>query len=503
MKRLLCLCLSILLFSFTSSAIDAVVSHNIFYVPDNAQKNNLAPDVEVYWEANPNTLHYKTTEDKKIIGRIKTDIIITDEHGIVAQEHYIIQTKAFNDIGEILYYNIIDLKKFALQPGHVKLRVLLTDVEDSVNHFAYTDTFTVLPAPATAFFGGIQLLDTIISSTAKTAFEKNNRLQVPSGTNFVDEKKTTLRYYTELYGADRIPSKNFPLIQQVYIAKKENDVYYRHYLNVDTITTPQALSAITGTFSIATLESGNFYVEATLESKDHETIATQSFFFQRLNPHPAAIPVDSVQRKNKVVSDTSMENVTVINLNKTFLAKYNLVEIRGILKMLLPFSDEQGVRAINGFLKKPDETYMRYFIYNYFAAINKKDPSRAWKEFYPKIMEVNKLYSEHNTPGYSTDRGIIFLRYGKPTDIITVENESGTLPYEIWQYNLLTQKNNKEISDAVFLFYKPNNISSDYRLLHSTVGGEVQNTSWRTFLYTTSEGGSNINSRAEQYIGNR
>jgi hypothetical protein len=84
-----------------------------------------------------------------------------------------------------------------------------------------------------------------------------------------------------------------------------------------------------------------------------------------------------------------------------------------------------------------------------------------------------------------------------------VENEPGSLPYEIWQYNLLTQKNNKEISNAVFLFYRPNNISSEYRILHSTVGGEVQNTSWRQSLYINEQGGSNFNSRAEQYIGNK
>ena len=505
MKRLLCLCLPILLCALKVSAIDAVVSHNIFYIPG-TQNDQLVPSVEVYWQANPNTLHYKTTEEKTFIGRIKADIVLSNKDGIASEEHYIIQTRAFKDIGEVLYYNIIDLKKFALHPGFIKLKVRLTDVEDTFNHFTFTDTFTVFAAPDAAFFSGIQLLDTIIASPAKTLFEKNGRQQVPSCNNFLDEKTTTLHYYTELYGTSHIAAKNYPLTEKIYIAKKENDIFYKHYINTDSINSPQKTLAIAGSFPIATLESGNFYVQAILEDKDHEPIASQSFFFQRLNPHPTIPPPDTttVQRKTKTATvDTGMEDVTVINLNKTFLAKYDLAEVRSILKMLLPFSDEQGVRSINTFLKKPDETYMRYYIYNYFASINKKDPGKAWKEFYPTIIDVNKKYSEHGTPGYATDRGIIYLKYGTPTDVITVENEPGSLPYEIWQYNLLTQKNNKEISNAVFLFYRPNNISSEYRILHSTVGGEVQNTSWRQSLYINEQGGSNFNSRAEQYIGNK
>jgi GWxTD domain-containing protein len=198
-----------------------------------------------------------------------------------------------------------------------------------------------------------------------------------------------------------------------------------------------------------------------------------------------------------------MEEITVLDLKKTFIGKYTLAQVRAILKMLIPVSDANSINSINGFLKKPDELYMRYFIYNYFAAIDKKNPERAWKEFSDKIREVNKKFSYGGTPGYETERGYTYLRYGAPTDIVTVSNEKGALPYEIWQYNSLRQLNGKDIPDAVFLFYKPDQMMSDYRMLHSTVSGEMINPSWRTYLYNGGEGGNNGNSRAEQYIRNR
>ena len=167
--------------------------------------------------------------------------------------------------------------------------------------------------------------------------------------------------------------------------------------------------------------------------------------------------------------------------------------------MLLPFSDADATNTINGFLKKPDDMYMRYFVYNYFAAINKDNPGKAWKEFSEKIVEVNKLFSTHGTRGYNTDRGFIYLRYGPPTEVITVESEQGSLPYEIWQYNTIMQINHRAMANGVFLFYRPNEVD-DFKLLHATVVGEIQNEGWRNYLYTNGGGGNNGNSRAEQYL---
>jgi hypothetical protein len=116
---------------------------------------------------------------------------------------------------------------------------------------------------------------------------------------------------------------------------------------------------------------------------------------------------------------------------------------------------------------------------------------------------VNKRFNSTTTPGYETDRGFIYLRYGPPTDIITVENDQGCLPYQIWQYNVLTQLNKKNVADVFFLFYKSNEMINDYRLLHSNVAGELQNNQWRMLLYINNGTGDYSNSRAEQYINNR
>lgn len=480
-------------------AIDAVVAHAVFYLPNGLQKDKMDPYMEASWQLNPKTLHYNTNAQKEIFARIKTDIVIYDNAGIIKEDHYVLQTVPRASLQELQLHSIIELKKYIIKPGFVKIKLLLTDLADSMNRFSYTDTFTVRPSAMQPFYSDLQLLDTIIASDAQSPFKKNGRQQIPACANFLDEHTNILHYYAELYGAIKTDEANQPLVQTAWISRNEDEDIYATFQRKDTITAA-AVTLVSGSFPIASLPSGNYYVRQALENKAHVVIASRAFFFQRLNTHPAPFAVDTA--KKEAVSDTGMENVKILNLKKTFIAKYSLGEVRAILKMLLPFSDPGASQTIRGFLKKPDEVYMRYYIYNYFLNLNRKEPEKAFKEFSEKIIEVNKQFNSGNTLGYETERGFIYLRYGPPTDIITVENENGSLPYEVWQYNTLVQMNRKEITNAVFLFYKPNQITADFTLLHSTVGGEVQNAGWRSYLYVGGSG-DNTNSRAEQYLGNR
>ena len=481
--------------SVRTLAINATVSHTLFYTQADGR---WLPNADVSWQITPRTINFKTTPEKTIVGKVRTDIVFTNATGIIREHHFIMQTVPRTDVNE-LDAPIIDLRRYPLATGMITMKFTLTDMADSNNRFVYTDSFMIEPVGSKPFFSEIQLLDTIIANPAQTIFTKNGKQQIPASANFLDDNKKSVHYYAELYQTEKISSIDYPLVSKVFISRRENEGPMSKLINVDTIKTPQQLVYLSGRFPVTTLTSGNYYLTATLENSTRKTVATASRFFQRYNAHPEAEAIE----KKAAETDTALENVTVLNLDKTFLAKYNLAQIRAILKMILPITDPINAASINTFLKKPDELYMRYFIYNFFAAINKKDPTKAWKEYSERILEVNKKFSARGLPGYETERGTMYLRYGPPSDIITVANESGTFPYEIWQYNVLTQTNKKDIPDAVFLFYKPNEISSDYTLLHSNVAGEVLNKSWRTYLYVNQQGGNNGNSRAEQYIGNR
>ncbi len=499
MHRLTAVCILLIAATARALALDAVVAHSTFYLPDPLHNNILTPSVETYWQINPQTIRYTTIPEKGIVARIKTVISFSTDAGVVKEDEFILQTVPRANVSELMAQTIRDLRRYYLQPGKVTLRLRLTDLADSNNKFSYTDTLTLAPISSTAFFSSPQLLDTTLNNPVASPFKKNGVQMLPSSANFLDNNRTYLHYYAELYKANEIAKIDYPLAVRVTISKKENEAHYLTFIKTDTIS-PKAIVPVSGSFNIESLPSGNYYLNISLGNNVHQTVASTTLFFQRMNTRPPK--ADTAAPVARAARDTSIENVKVLDLDKTFLSKYNLGEIRAILKMLLPISDYAGTQAINSFLKKPDDLYMRYYIYNYFQNINKRDPAKAWKEYSAKVMEVNKLFKGSGQPGYETERGYMYLRYGPPTDIVTVQNDPGALPYEVWQYNVLTQKNQKEITNAVFLFYKPNQMIGDYKLLHSTVAGELQNPAWRNYLYINDNAGNNLNSRAEQYLSN-
>ena len=482
-----------LLSMLKAAAISAVVSNTVFYMPDSLSANHLTPYVETSWEIIPHTLHFTTNADKKIIGRVMTNIVYTLDDSIIQQDHFLYTTPARATVDEIGTSKIIYLRRYYIPPGKIKMWLTFTDAADTTNTYFATDSFIVAKPDTKPFFSKLQILDTFYDSQDENVFAKNSMAQVPLNGCFLGESKKILHYYAELYHSKDLPA-DVTLTRKVFLSKKEGVSPFQYYEHEDSLIR-QDVGLVLGSFDVTALGSGNYYLNVVIENKFHQSLVSQSLFFQRENKHPAK--EDTLRR---IASDTGMESIKVLDLNKTFVAKFNTDQLRAILKMLLPVSDADQTLAIQGFLEKPDEMYSRYFIYNYFNALDSKDPGRAWKEFSERVVKANKLFKVAGKTGYQTDRGFYYLRYGEPTDIITVNNEPGTLPYEIWRYNQLTQSNKKIITNAIFLFYRQNPSIEDYQLLQCTVGGEPQNNNWRSQLILGTGKSSSGNYRIDEYL---
>ncbi len=58
-------------------------------------------------------------------------------------------------------------------------------------------------------------------------------------------------------------------------------------------------------------------------------------------------------------------------------------------------------------------------------------------DFYERIAEANRRFREGGgarIPGWRTDRGRIFLKYGDPDEVLSRPLPGSTLPYEVWKY---------------------------------------------------------------------
>lgn len=483
------LCLLALLISLQASALNALVWHTVFHTVEVSSGDIGGAYIEAYWQVIPGGLHFN--KDDQWRATLKTDILFRSDTGIVAEQHLEQRTAPAGSLADARQQNIIDLHRYKLPEGKITMLLQLSEPGYEGNKFVYIDSFTVAKENGT-FYSGLQLLDTSYASTVMNMFSKNEHQQIPLCSNFLDDYHKVLHYYAELYQGNLLSAGEYPLIQRVFISRREYEMPVHGMMHKDSIER-HTVRPVYGSFDIGVLPSGNYYLNTVLEDKKGVRIAANSYFFQRENKHPDEVKTVSPK-------DTMPEHIEMIDVAKTFVDKFSFPQLMAVLKMISPISDALETQTIKSFQKKPDEMYVRYFIYNFWSARNKNDPEGEWKKYADKVREVNKLFTSGATRGYETDRGIIYLKYGKPDERIPVENEAGTLPYEIWEYRNAGKLN----QEGVFLFYRPPEMINDYRLLHSTVNGETRNADWRNYLYKLSgSGSSNLNSRAEQYIRNR
>lgn len=82
----------------------------------------------------------------------------------------------------------------------------------------------------------------------------------------------------------------------------------------------------------------------------------------------------------------------------------------------------------------------RTFLRRFWA---KRDPTpgtprnEEQESFYARIADANRRYREGGAaeiPGWRTDRGRIFIKYGAPQEVMQRPQAANTLPYEVWKY---------------------------------------------------------------------
>ena len=471
-------------FTKPATAIEAVVNHAVF------RKAGDAAYVELYWHITNTSLHYHKDSSGRLTAQIRTQLRITGDTGIVYQDKYYLQIKPFDPDNEDAQ-EIVELARADIPTGRISLELYLSEDGHPESVFYYRDTLNTIPVSGPAY-SSVQLLDTFFSAKATGTFEKAGYIQQPRALNFYDEGEHRLHVYLELYHTQDLPAASFPLKQLIYISKRKGGQEIADHYAKDTIGAAAPLYRFRRSFSLASLPSGNYYLNVLLRTAAGVTLVSEATFFQTINKHPVVIDT-----ARDTVSTIEQVQGTFLDLRQTFVAKFEVAQLRAIMKMLLPIADPAEESAIKGFLERPDELYMRYFIFNHFSNLNKADPAKAWKQFSDVVREVNRLYKSGSTMGYETDRGIIHLRYGAPAEVVRVPNEAGAVPYEIWRYNV----GGKIGGSGLFLFYSPGYMSSDFRLLHSTVPGERQNPGWRDVLYSTGHSSGNVNARAEEYFG--
>jgi GWxTD domain-containing protein len=134
-------------------------------------------------------------------------------------------------------------------------------------------------------------------------------------------------------------------------------------------------------------------------------------------------------------------------------------------------------------IKSGDERALKQYFLNFWSKRDAANPEAKWLAYKKEVDFVNRVFGTNIKKGYITDRGRVYLQYGKPSQRLNFDREPSMYPYEIWQYYTINNgPNTVQRNNRRFVFYNPDLVTNDYFLMHSDAIGEVRDDNWQTRL---------------------
>lgn len=437
----------LLIFSYlpSKSQIDFLLDYKVFDLPQEQ------PYIEFYLSLNGNSIFYQDKEDGTMQGEVEVTYLLTKNDSIANFKKFRLITPIYKE-GDFAS-DIIDVKRLSLPPGDYQFEVEIKDIFADKISASRDNPISLESSTEKISFSSVILNNGFHTSTETASAKKNNLFFNPIFRNFLNRRDSVLGFYVEIYGAkSEFPEGEAYLVDYAIIDKVSRKVINnnRGFKRAKS----EDISVIADQFSIKALPSGNYFLQFNVRNKMNEIIHTEEISLQRSNPNLASL-------KSINVDNSFVNNITDIE------------EIKEYIRSLQPISDNNEYQFAKNQMAYADLNLMRKYFLNFWKTRDPNNPEEAWIEYKKEVDITNKEFGYGGVKGYQTERGRIYLQYGKPNSVQNLKYEIDTYPVSVWQYYKLNGLTNRR-----FIFYSPSMEMLGYEVLHSNVPGEVQNPNW-------------------------
>lgn len=371
--------------------------------------------------------------------------------------------------------DFLDQQRFFLAPGKYNMTIRLEDVNSPVDSVTNKRELTIYQPVETPYFSDILLADRIETTSEPNSYSRNGQDIFPRVSGFYPPDQEKVIYYLELYNASNKFGKDQPYLLVSDLVNIQSEEIIPDYHSAKRMSA-QEVEPILRSINVKDLATGDYLIKLEARDRTNAVIASKSIPIKRFNIDP---PLDSL-------SDNDIE--------KTFVRKLTGDSLRQMTFCLRHQSSPAEQEFIDRNWKKGEETELRRFFYGFWKDRNPIDPRLEWARYFTLVDHVQDEYGNSTNHGCSTDRGRVYLKYGKPNSITEVPNEPYSYPYEIWHYNQVPGKSN-----AKFVFYDPRHMD-EYQVLHSNVFGEQKDYQWFDRLNVYYVGPDANDASSDQYL---
>ncbi len=414
------------------------------------------PYIDVVLRVDGNTCTF--IQDKRDVWRssVMVQIILEQNGEVKAFEKYNLKAQSKEGIVDML-----DLRRFFIPSGNYDLSIEITDNKKNENIFKYKSKLDVGQVVDLKMSQAL-VLKSVKKSKKKSSLVRSGLYMEPLPGLLIDDHCDQITVYQEIY-KDLLPNQN--LVYKIMLQKDTDElistsepvIIYKR-ISGDTEVIPMLVPV-----DVKRLSSGKYTLTTSIITSKKQEIYTEKL---------------SLMVNHSLMDVLSIEDYTPF-IKESFVAQMDSTSVSRSLRAIVAIAPSIKRKTLNYIIKKGSREAQQYALLQFWQDKHKDLAKEGHDSFMNVVESIDKQFYSTVGDGFETDRGYIYLRYGKPNKVITVTDEPTAPPYEIWYYNHLEETLQ---TDVRFLFYDAFQ-ANNFELLHSTCYGERSNPAWETILY--------------------
>lgn len=355
--------------------------------------------------------------------------------------------------------DFLSIERFTVPAGKYSLELEVRDLNAADGKVERLIQEIEITVPASGIFmSDIELVSAYRASAEDNAFSKSGYDLIPYVSNYYGTSLNSLIFYAEIYRTDSVFGAGNPFVSSICIVNlKDNSVEFCKRMKKEKAA---SVVPMLQTLDISDVPAGQYLLRIEVRNRENEVVTVCEREFSRNKIAELTIP------------DTQAVSPGQVSLS--FASSFTDADsLREVIMYHLPIAKDVDRDIIDRQIPKADLITMQGFLYTFWWKRNPENPEAAYREYYKNILIVKDNFETRIKRGWQTDRGRVYLQYGKPNTRIVRHNEVDYWPFEIWHY----YETDNNLHNRRFLFYDTT-LMGDLELLHSDVPGEAKNFNW-------------------------
>jgi GWxTD domain-containing protein len=374
--------------------------------------------------------------------------------------------------------SFIDNQRFLLANGEYTLQFETYDRSIPEQKTTYSEKITIQYVREKKInTSSIQILESYTKTTHPTNISKCGFDLVPYNINYFPKGTNGLKFYLESYNADTLLGTNSKFIYFYFIENSETLSKINNLVGFNK-QKAEKINPLLGQFNITSLPTGNYNLVIELRDSLNTLQSQKKWFFQR-------------QGSAEEIPENNFTN----SLDAFFNSFQSTDTLKQFIECLWPISKTVERTWQQTQIESANSKVMQNYLIDFWKskAGDSLNAFNLWKDYYKEVNVAKAMFKCGKQKGYYTDRGRVYLQYGKPEQRNQVASSADTYPYEIWQYyRIYDHATGRFFTNKKFVFANFAIADDCYDLIYSDVIGEMNDPNWKYRLVKRTQPRKNV-----------